>query len=98
MVNLLLINTNYIIMMLVVKFLCVKMIWTSFSLKLHASLIKCDLAYLLCEQSTYHNNITHSKELMLELFKKLQGSALSMFTSLSAQQYYLEGGRGIEMI
>jgi hypothetical protein len=35
---------------------------------------------------------------MLELFKKLQGSALSMFTSLSAQQYYLEGGRGIEMI
>jgi hypothetical protein len=75
-----------------------KMIWTSFSLKLHASLIKCDLAYLLCEQSTNHYNITHSKELMLELFKKLQGSALSMFTSLSAQQYYLEGGRGIKMI
>jgi hypothetical protein len=35
---------------------------------------------------------------MLELFRKLQGSALAMFTSLSSQHYYLEGGRGIEMI
>jgi hypothetical protein len=35
---------------------------------------------------------------MLELFKKLQGSAWSMFTSMTAQHYYLEGGRGIKMI
>jgi hypothetical protein len=35
---------------------------------------------------------------MLELFRKLQGNALSIFTSLNSQKYYLEGGRGIEMI
>jgi hypothetical protein len=35
---------------------------------------------------------------MLELFRKLQGTALNMFTSLTAQNYYLEGGRGIEML
>jgi hypothetical protein len=66
-------------------------------MKLHALLIKCDLAYLLREQSTYHLNGMHSKEPMLKLFKKLQGSALSLFTSMMAKQYYLEGGPGIEM-
>jgi hypothetical protein len=76
----------------------VKTNWTSFAMKLHASLIECDMAYLLREPSTNHFNSAHSKELMLELFKKLQGSALRLFTSLSAQQYYLEGGRGIEMV
>lgn len=35
---------------------------------------------------------------MLELFKKLQGSSLSIFTSMAAQHCYLEGGRGIEMV
>lgn len=35
---------------------------------------------------------------MLELFKKLQFSALSLFTGITALKYYLEGGRGIEMI
>jgi hypothetical protein len=75
-----------------------KMTWTSFAMKLHASLIECDLAYLLREPSTNHYNSAHSKELMLELFRKLQGSALSLFTSLKSQQYYLEGGRGIEMV
>jgi hypothetical protein len=75
-----------------------KMTWTSFAMKLHASLIECDLAYLPQEPSTNHLNGVHSKELMLELFKKLQGSALSLFTSMSAQHYYLEGGRGIEMV
>jgi hypothetical protein len=74
------------------------MTWSSFSLKLHASLIECDLAYLLRETSTNNFNRHHSKELMLELFRKLQGSALNMFTSLKAQQFYLEGGHGIEMI
>jgi hypothetical protein len=75
-----------------------KLTWTSFAMKLHASLIKCSLAYLLQEHSTNHHNGTHSKELMLELFRKLQCSALSLFTSLTAQHYYLEGGRGIKMI
>jgi hypothetical protein len=75
-----------------------EMTWTSFALKLHASLIECDLAYLLRENSTNHHNSHHSKELMLELFRKLQGTVLNMFTSLTAQNYYLEGGRGIEML
>jgi hypothetical protein len=35
---------------------------------------------------------------MLEFFKKLQGSALSIFTGMNAQNYYLEGGHGIKMI
>jgi hypothetical protein len=71
---------------------------SSFAMKLHASLIKCDLGYLLCEPSTNSMNTAHSKELMLELFKKLQGSAINLFTGISAQWYYLQGGRGIEMI
>jgi hypothetical protein len=35
---------------------------------------------------------------MIQLFKKLQGTAISLFNSLKAQHYYLEGGQGIEMI
>jgi hypothetical protein len=58
---------------------------SSFAMKLHASLIKCDLGYLLCEPSTNSMNTAHSKELMLELFKKLQGSAINLFTGISAQ-------------
>jgi hypothetical protein len=74
------------------------MSWTQFAMKLHASLIECDMAYLLQEPHTTTANAAHSKELMLELFRKLQGNALSLFTSLSSQNYYLEGGQGIEMI
>jgi hypothetical protein len=47
-------------------------------MKLHASLIECDLAYLLQEKTTSHFNVLHSKELMLEFFKKLQGSTRSI--------------------
>jgi hypothetical protein len=57
-----------------------KMSRQSFAMKMHASLIECDLAYLLQEESTTQYNATHSKELMLELFKKLQVTALSLFT------------------
>ncbi len=35
---------------------------------------------------------------MLELYKKLEGSAALLFHSMSAEQYYMEGGRGIEML
>jgi hypothetical protein len=35
---------------------------------------------------------------MVELYRKLQGSELDLFTSLNAQHFYLSGGRGIEMI
>jgi hypothetical protein len=66
----------------------VKMSWTSFAMKLHASLIECDTGYLLHETHTNSTNTAHSKELMLELFRKLQGSALSLFTSLNSQHFY----------
>jgi len=75
-----------------------KLSWSSFAMKLHAALIECDLAYLLRENCTNTFNAIHSKELMLELFKKLQGSAIALFTGMPAQRYYLEGGRGIEMV
>jgi hypothetical protein len=75
-----------------------KMSWQNFSMKLHAALIEKNMDYLLAEQSTNAFNYSHSKELMVELYKKLQGSALDLFSSLNAQHYYLGGGRGIEMI
>jgi hypothetical protein len=74
------------------------MTWNAFAMKLHASLIECNFSYLLQEKPTNSFNTQHSKELMLELFKKLHDSALSFFTGMSAQNYYLEGGRGIKMI
>ncbi len=75
-----------------------KMSWNTFAMKLHATLIECDMAYLLRESETNAFNAHHSKELMIELYKKLQGSALQFFTSMSAQRYYMEQGRSIEML
>jgi len=75
-----------------------KMTWQNFSMKMHPALINQNMEYLLTESSTNGFNYAHSKELMLELYKKLQGSALDLFSSLNAQHYYLVGGRGIEMI
>ncbi len=42
-------------------------------------------------------NAHHSKELMPELYQQLQGNALSLFTSMHTQQFYLKGGH-IEII
>jgi hypothetical protein len=67
-------------------------------MKLHASLIECDMAYLLQEPQTTTSITAHSKELMLELFRKLQGTTLNLFASLNSQHYYLEGGHRIEMV
>jgi hypothetical protein len=75
-----------------------KMTWQNFSMKLHAALIDHDMDYLLTEPATNCHNHAHYKQLMVELYKKLQGSALDLFSSLNAQHYYLGGGRGIEMI
>lgn len=75
-----------------------KLPWHTFSMKLHATLIDCNMDYLLSEQSTTAHNGKHSKELMIELYKKLQGSALAMFSSLHAQQFYLGGGCGVGMV
>jgi hypothetical protein len=75
-----------------------KMSWQNVSMKLHAALIEKNMDYLLAEQSTNAFNYSHSKELMVELYKKLQGGALDLFSSLKAQHYYLGGRHGIEMI
>ncbi len=48
-----------------------KMSWQNFSMKLHAALINRDMEYLLTEDSTNGINHAHSKELMVELYKKL---------------------------
>jgi hypothetical protein len=60
-------------------------------MKLHAALIDRDMEYLLTEPTTNCHNYAHSKELMLELYKKLQGSALDLFSSLNAQHYFFLG-------
>jgi hypothetical protein len=75
-----------------------KMSWQNFSMKLHAALIDRDMEYLLTEPSTNAFNYAHSKELMLELYKKLQGSALDIFSSLNAQNTTILGGGGAEVL
>jgi len=71
-----------------------KMTWSSFTTKLHATLIECNTAYLLKETHTTPLNSRHSKELMLELFKKVQGSTICLFTGMHAQHIYMEAGCG----
>jgi hypothetical protein len=56
------------------------------------------MSYILSDSATNSTNAKHSKELCLELYDKLTGPALQLFKSLAAQDYYMEGGRGIEMV
>ncbi len=72
-----------------------KMEWSDYAAKIRAALCKCNMSYLISENETNTLNATYSKELCLELYDKLTGSALQLFKSLSAQDYYMEGGRGI---
>jgi hypothetical protein len=67
-------------------------------MELHTALIDHNMEYHLTKTSTNGYNYNHSKELMLALYKKLQGSALDLFSLLNAQHFYLGGGRGIEML
>jgi hypothetical protein len=66
--------------------------------KFIAALIGCNMECLLSESVTIVHNKKHSKELMVELYKKLQGSALNLFSSINAQCFYLGGGRGVQVI
>ncbi len=75
-----------------------KMEWSDYATKIRAALCKCNMSYLLSEPATNSVNAKHSKELCLELYDKLTGASLQLFKSLAAQDYYMEGGRGIEMI
>ncbi len=75
-----------------------KMTWTTYAPKLHAALLECDMSYLLHAECTNASNAHHSKELMLQFYKKLEGSAAKLFSSMESEQYYMEEGRGIEML
>ncbi len=56
------------------------------------------MSYILSDLATNSCNDKHSKELCLELYDKLTSPALQLFKSLSAQDYYMEGGHGIEKV
>ncbi len=75
-----------------------KTTWTTYAPKLRAALLECNMSFLLTEESTNASNASQSKELMLQFYKKLEGSAAKLFTSMESEQYYMEGGRGIEML
>jgi len=75
-----------------------KMTWSDYARKLRAALVECEMSYLLTETETNPSNAKHSKQLMLEFYKKLEGSAAKLFDSMEAMNYYMDGGRGIEML
>ena len=75
-----------------------KTAWSDYTRKLCAALVECDMSYLLTAIETNHSNAKHSKQLMLEFYKKLEGSAAKLFSSMEAMDYYMDGGRGIEML
>jgi len=75
-----------------------KTTWANYAPKLRAALLECNMSFLLTEERTTAANAPQSKELMLQFFKKLEGSAAKLFTSMEAEQFYMEGGRGIEML
>jgi hypothetical protein len=56
------------------------------------------MSYLISESVMTASNARDSKELSVELHDKLTDSAIQLFKSLSAQDYYMEGGHGIEML
>ena len=75
-----------------------KTTWTNYAPKLRAALLECNMSFLLTEESTNASNASQSKELMLQFYKKLEGSAATLFSSMESEQYYMEGGRGIEIL
>jgi hypothetical protein len=52
------------------------MSWQNFSMKLHVAPFDQDMDYLLTETSTIGYNYVHSKELMVELYKKTKGKCI----------------------
>ena len=72
--------------------------WQAFTLQLQGALMEAGIFYLLKESKTNIKNARDSQILCLELYKKLKGSALAFFSSMSAQNYYMIEGRGIEMV
>jgi hypothetical protein len=65
---------------------------------MYGALCKANISYLLKEPETNEMYAAHSKTLALKLYDKLQGPALQLFTFISAEQYYMEGDGGIELI
>jgi hypothetical protein len=72
--------------------------WSDYATKICATLCECNMSYFLSDLETNSSNAKHSKELYLELYEKLTGPALQLFKALAAQDYYMEAGRGIEMV
>jgi hypothetical protein len=75
-----------------------KMEWSDYATKNWTALCKCNMSYILSDPATNSTIAKHSKELCLELYEKLTSPALPLLKSLAAQDYYMEGGHGIEMV
>ncbi len=56
-----------------------KITWAAYAHKLCAALLECDVSYLLTEEKTTAVNAKHLKQLMLELYKKLEVLPLYFF-------------------
>ena len=75
-----------------------KSTWAAYAPKLRAALLECNMSHLLYAENTNATNAAQSKELMLQFYKKLEGSAAKLFSSMESEQFYMEGGRGVEML
>ncbi len=67
-------------------------------MKVQNQLMKAQVDYLLHEHETNALNFQDSKKVAIELFDKLTGAALSLFSSQKNHKYYVLSGRGIEML
>ena len=66
-----------------------KTTWSDYTRKLRAAQVESDMSYLLTEAETNPSNAKHSKQLMLEFYKKLEGSATKLFSSMEAMNFYM---------
>jgi len=69
-----------------------------FYLKVMMALHKYKMESLLITSATVAENCTLSSKLCYKLYKKLHGLALVPFNLIDAWSYYLQGGRGIEIL
>ena len=74
-----------------------EMKWSEFY-SVTIALHKYKMESLLGASAMVAENCTLSSKLCYELYEKLHGLALAPFNLIDAQSYYLQGGRGIEML
>jgi len=75
-----------------------EMKWSEFYLKVVMAVHKYKMESLLVVSAMVVENCTLSSKLCYELYKKLHGSALALLNLIDAWSYYLQRGRGIEMM